>query len=52
MKKKRTLPLLDVMSKVVVGASIVDNVGLVPFLLKLLSFKKNRDMAGKKLRNP
>ena len=46
--KKRTLPLLDVMSKVVVGASILDNVGLSPFLLKLRSSKKIGDKAGKK----
>ena len=52
LKKKRTPPLLDVMSKVVVGASILDNVGLVPSLLKLRSYKKNGDKAGKKSRNP
>ena len=50
--KKRTPLLLDVMSKVVVGASILDNVGLVPSLLKLRSSKKNGDKAGKKSRNP
>ena len=52
LKKKRTPPLLDVMSKVIVGASILDNVGLVPCLLKLRSSKNNGDKAGKKLRNP